>query len=344
MPESRNPWLWAGAAGVAALGAGASAQRRHMRRIAADPENDALRATPHGKELSVRSADGTVLHAEVFGSDRDDAVTFVLAHGWTEALRYWTYVIRDLASKNHKVVAYDLRGHGNSEPALADDYSIVRFGEDLEAILRASVNHGNRTIVVGHSLGAMSIVAWAEQNEVEGRVAGAALLNTGVGKLLAEHLLIPVPLIAQIVNRAIPARFSIGSRAPLPRFSTPLSYAAARYVAFGPAATPAQIAFFERMLISCPPDVRAKVGIALSELELYDALARLTVPTLVLAGGDDRLTPPSHAQRIAEMLPNLDRLIVMRETGHMAPLERGDEVSQALLELAEVTTGERAVA
>jgi pimeloyl-ACP methyl ester carboxylesterase len=321
-----------------------AAQRHHMRRIAADPENEALRTVPQGEKLSVSSADGTVLHAERFGSRRDDAVTFVLAHGWTEALRYWTYVIRDLASAGFGVVAYDLRGHGESNPAVDDDYSIPRFGEDLDAVLNAVVPDGRRAIVVGHSLGAMSIVAWAQQNEVEGRVAAAALLNTGVGHLVAEHLLIPVPRIATVLNRAIPPRLSLGSRAPLPRFSTPLSYAAVRYVAFGRAATPAQLAFFERMLISCPPDVRARVGIALSELELADALPRLTVPTLVMAGENDRLTPPSHAGRIAEMLPNLQRLIILPDTGHMAPLERAREVSGAVLELAEVAIGERAAA
>jgi pimeloyl-ACP methyl ester carboxylesterase len=344
MPARRNPWIWAGAGAFAAAAAGVSAQRRHMRRIAADPENESLRDTPRGEELSITSSDGTVLHAEVFGSDREDATTFVLAHGWTEALRYWTYVIRELSGRGFRVVAYDLRGHGDSDPAVDADYAIGRFGEDLEAVLRRAVPDGRRAIVAGHSLGAMSIVAWAEHHEVHERVAAVALLNTGVGDLMAEHLLIPVPWIAQFLNSAVPPRYSLGSSAPLPRFSTPLGYAAVRYIAFGPAATPAQIAFYERMLITCPPDVRAKVGIALSELELYDALPRLTLPTLVIAGEDDKLTPPSHARRIAEMVPQLERLIVLRETGHMTPLERPAEVSEALVDLAAVAAGERATA
>ncbi|HZU61355.1 MAG TPA: alpha/beta hydrolase, partial [Solirubrobacteraceae bacterium] len=92
--------------------------------------------------------------------------------------------------------------------------------------------------------------------------------------------------------------------------------------------------FFERMLIGMPPRTRADVGIAVSEIELYDALPRLTVPAIVLAGEKDRLTPPSHARRIAEMLPQLERLIILPDTGHMAPLERPREVTQALKELA----------
>ena len=83
-----------------------------------------------------------------------------------------------------------------------------------------------------------------------------------------------------------------------------------------------------------PPTARADVGIAISGIELYHALQRLTVPTVVVAGENDRLTPPSHARRIAQELPQLERLIILPQTGHMGPLERPDEINQALLELA----------
>ena len=60
----------------------------------------------------------------------------------------------------------------------------------------------------------------------------------------------------------------------------------------------------------------------------------------LVAGQDDRLTPPSHARRIAEALPQLERLIILPGTGHMAPLERPREISQALSALAaRVATG-----
>jgi pimeloyl-ACP methyl ester carboxylesterase len=190
----------------------------------------------------------------------------------------------------------------------------------------------------------MSIAAWAEHHEVERRVSAAALLNTGVGDLLAEHLLVPLPALAQVINRLLPPTFFVGSRLPLPRFSTPVSHAMARYIGFGPEATPAQVAFFERMLVACPPDVRAEVGMGFSEIELNHALPRLTMPTLVLAGSRDRLTPPSHARKIAEALPHLHRLVIVDGAAHMAPLERPDAVIGALVELAEVPAGSATVA
>ena len=307
-------------------------QRRHLRGIASDPEQRVLAEPPSGEPVAVRSRDGTELHAECFGDPQGQ--TFVLAHGWTEMLSYWIYVIRELSARGFRVVAFDLRGHGHSEPAAGGDYSLPRFGEDLEAVLEATVPAGQRAVVVGHSLGAMTIAAWAEHHQVERRVGAAALLNTGVGDLIAEHLLIPVPVIAQALNRTLPPSLTLGSRAAVPRYSTPVSQAMVRYVAFGRTATPAQIAFYERMLVDCPPDVRADVGLALSEMDLYHALPRLTVPAIVVAGADDRLTPPSHAERIAAALPNARRVLVLPATGHMGPLERPHEITEALIELS----------
>jgi len=146
-------------------------------------------------------------------------------------------------------------------------------------------------------------------------------------------LLFPLPAFAQAVNKALAVHGFLGVQAPLPRISTPASHAAIRYIAFGPEATPAQIAFYERMLVACPPEARASIGIAMSELELHHALERITVPTLVIGSENDRLTPPSHARKIAEMLPDLDRLIILPETGHMSPLERPAEVSRAIAKL-----------
>jgi pimeloyl-ACP methyl ester carboxylesterase len=335
MRERRHRWIWLGAAGLALGAAGAAAaagQRRHMARIAADPENERLRDPVTGNPVGARSRDGTQLYAETFGPD--DGSTIVLVHGWTEMLSYWTYVIQNLTSRGFRVVAYDLRGHGQSEQAAEHDYDIARFGEDLEAVIESCVPDGRAAVIAGHSLGAMSIAAWAEHHDVARRAGATALINTGVGDLIAEQLLIPAPRIARGLNKTIAVRGFLGARTPLPRASTPVSYAAARYIAFGPTATPAQVAFYERMLLSCPPDVRASIGIAMSEMELYPALERLTVPTLVIAGEDDRLTPPSHARRIAEMLPSPTEVIVLEDTGHMGPLERPREISEALARLA----------
>jgi pimeloyl-ACP methyl ester carboxylesterase len=72
----------------------------------------------------------------------------------------------------------------------------------------------------------------------------------------------------------------------------------------------------------------------MADMDLEHALAQLTVPTLVMAGERDRLTPPAHARRIAAALPEPAGLIELPNTGHMGPLERPAEVAAALRDLA----------
>jgi pimeloyl-ACP methyl ester carboxylesterase len=334
--------LGAGLVVAAGAAAGAAAHRALQRRIAADPENERLRSPAAGSPRTVRSADGTVLHVERFGPERGDPI--VLFHGWTETIGFWTYVTGELEQRGFRVLGVDLRGHGESGRAPGGDYSLERFGDDVEAVLESCLDADERAVVVGHSLGAMSIAAWAEHHDVTRRARAAALLNTGVGDLVNQQLLFPVLPVAQAVSRTIAVRGVLGARAPLPRFSTPLSHAAIRYAAFGPTASPAQVAFYERMLLACAPDVRADIGIAMSEMDLHHALERLTLPTLVVAGENDRLTPPTHARKIADMLPQLHELVMLPETGHMGPLERPHEITEKLVALAETAAPARSVA
>jgi pimeloyl-ACP methyl ester carboxylesterase len=333
---ARNAAL-AGAGVAAALAAGAVVQRRRTRALAHDDGYRALTAPLGGDELDVTSADGTRLHALSFGADPEPAAgahgTVVLAHGWTERLSLWGPVIAALRGHGMRVVAYDLRGHGSSGLAADGDYSIERFGDDVEAVLRAAGAPAAETVVAGHSLGGMSIAAWAAGHDASDRAAGAVLVNTGVDDLIGGALVLGA--LGKRLNPHWLGRALLGSSAPLPPLSTPVQEAAIRHLAFGPSATRGQIAFYERMLMETPASARAATGIALSDLHLESALSRLTVPTLVIAGDRDRLTPPAHSERIVVALPDPAGLIVLERTGHMAPLERPRELADAITALTE---------
>lgn len=320
---------------VIAAGAGAAAaivlQRRHVRAVARDPVFAQLNEPLGGRPIAVRSSDGTRLHAESFGSD--DGPTIVLAHGWTEQLTLWGLVIRILRERGLRLVAYDLRGHGESGPGAGEDYSLERFGDDVEAVVAAAMSGraGELATVVGHSLGAMSIAAWAQRHDVAARAGAVAMVSTGLGDLITGHLLAG-ELAARLPSSGA-GRIVLGSRARVPSFSSPLKDAVIRHVAFGPTATVGQVAFFEQMLVACPPAVRAAAGLAMSDMDLWEAVSRIDVPTLVVVGADDRLTPPAHARRIASTLPALAGLIELPRTGHMTPLERPAELADAIADL-----------
>jgi pimeloyl-ACP methyl ester carboxylesterase len=280
---------------------------------------------------TVTSADGTRLHVEVFG--RDDAPSIVLVHGWTNSIALWHWQIRDLQDE-FRIVAYDQRGHGRSESPRQHAYSDTGLAEDLHAVLAATVPEESRCVVAGHSMGGMTIVAWAGRyaGEVHARVAAAALISTGMGDLLA-HLAVLRPRRGAAVYNAIAPRL-VGVRAPLPRSSTPLTHRALRHIALSPKASPAAVAFTERMVLASPTASRAGFGRFFQSLDLSTAVPRLDVPTLVMVGEVDRLTPPWHARKLAAELPQLEALEEFPEVGHQLPLEAHAAVSERLRALA----------
>jgi pimeloyl-ACP methyl ester carboxylesterase len=317
---------------AAAGGAAWEAQRRRDRvRVETDPEFALLHRPLRGRAQTVVSGDGTELHVEVFGDE--DAPTIVLAHGWTCQIRFWTRQIHTL-SESFRVVAYDQRGHGASGRAADDDYRIERFGHDLAAVLEQCVPEGRPALVAGHSLGGMSIVSFAglHMGEVHDRIAAAALVNTGMGDLIAKTLILPVRTPVAKVEQAIGSAV-LSAPLPLPSGPTPLAHRVVKYVALSRDATPAQIGFSEELVVDCRPDVRGAVGGALSRLDLHAAVRRLAVPTIVIAGERDKLTPPEHAERLHAELPQPAGLVRL-PGGHMGPIEHADEVSAALRDLA----------
>ncbi len=324
-PVQRGGLLTAGV--LTAMGASWEVQRRRdLRAIEADPEHQVLESPPEGRAVHVSSDDGTDLHAEVFGPD--DAPTIVFVHGWTCSLRFWVYQLAAL-SESHRLVAFDLRGHGRSGKAPTRDYSTGAIAGDLDAVLHELVPADERVTLVGHSLGAMAILAWAgaHPEAVEGRLCCAALVNTGTGGLITEALIVPLP---DWLGRAreLVGRIALSLPAPLPPKPMPISNRLIKYVALSPSASPAQVAFSEKMVLEARPSVRGRTGASLSRLNLAEAIESLTVPTLVIAGEHDRLTPPVHAEGLFEALPNARAMIKLPGVGHMAPLEAHDGVTE----------------
>jgi pimeloyl-ACP methyl ester carboxylesterase len=315
-------------ASAAAWGAAALADRR---RIARDPARAALDAPLDGEVLRVTGAGGTELHVELFGPQGAPAI--VLAHGWTCALRFWTLQIQALAP-GHRVIAYDQRGHGSSASPPHGDWSVEALGEDLERVLDATLGAGEQAVVAGHSLGGMTIAAWARvRGGAADRARAVVFCNTGMGDLIDEALLLRAPTALAAVRGAA-GRALLSASLPMPGRSSPLAHRAVHAIAFGPDASPATVAFGEDMVLECRREVRAGCGRTLAQLDLRDAVAHVDAPAVVLAGTRDRLTPPVHAQRLAADLPRLARYVEVEGSGHMTPLERPAEVSDLLAELS----------
>ena len=322
-------------AALAALVLGYRAQRRRAERaIAQDPEWSELRRELESKPFEVTSADGTRLRAEVFGAD--GAPTIVLVHGWCCAVRFWRYQLRDLAAE-YRVVAYDLRGHGGSERPANRDYSTAALAADLDAVLRACVPDGEQTVVVGHSMGGMSLVAWVgdHPDEVGRRLDGVVVVDSAVRHLAAESRVGQAISGLAAVRRAA-GRLLLRIPVPVPAPPDPVGCRAIRHIALSPSARPGHVAFCTGLVSDCPPRVRAAFGATLGRLDLGDCLGALAVPAVVVVGSDDVLTPPPQSETIAGAVRGAE-LYELPAVGHMAPVEGHQEVTRYIRAMAERT-------
>ncbi|RAJ34639.1 pimeloyl-ACP methyl ester carboxylesterase [Kitasatospora sp. SolWspMP-SS2h] len=301
------------------------------RRIPADcvlPDPAAVR--------TVRSADGAELNVEEYGPA--GAPLVVLAHGWTCSTAFWAPVVNRLAA-DFRVVAYDQRGHGRSPaPAGPAGYATAKLAEDLEAVLTATVPEGRRAVVVGHSMGGMTIMAAGDRPAVAARTAANVLVNTGPGALIAELTVLPPAVRAKVLRRFL-HRQILRSRLPLGPV-TGLTRAALKYATMGPATPADRVEACAQVVHACPAKVRFHWATVLDTLDVQDGLAKLTAPTAVIAGSHDRLTPPVHARRIAAALADPRGLLELPGTGHMSPLERPAEVAAEIRRVAALVAAE----
>jgi 3-oxoadipate enol-lactonase len=111
---------------------------------------------------AAESAEFTVDLAPVLrGSVAGEGAPIVLCHGLTASRRYVVHGSRFLEREGHRVVTYDARGHGESDPAPAgQSYGYPELIGDLERVVEAEVGDG-RFLLGGHSMGAHTAVGYA---------------------------------------------------------------------------------------------------------------------------------------------------------------------------------------
>ncbi|WP_327297085.1 alpha/beta fold hydrolase [Streptomyces sp. NBC_01197] len=280
-----------------------------------------------GRELTAVSADGARIHVEVYGPDGAPAV--VLSHGWTCSTRFWDAQVRELAT-DHRVVVYDQRGHGRTPGADPRGYTTDILADDVEAVLAATLAPGERAVLGGHSMGGMTMMAAAGRPRFREHAAAVLLCSTGSSRLIADSTVLPLRA-GRLRTRLTGA--VLGARAPLGPV-TPMSKRILKYATMGPGSAPDRVATCARIVHACPRAARVAWSHVLAGLDLDAGVRELTVPTAVVAGTADRLTPVVHARALAAALPHCTGLTELASVGHMTPVEAPEAVGALLRELA----------
>jgi pimeloyl-ACP methyl ester carboxylesterase len=256
-----------------------------------------------GERHKVETSDGALLVVDVAGPA--DGPTVVLAHCWGGDPHNWEAVASTLVTDGHRVVRWFQRGHGPST-AGSDGFGIDRFGDDLAELLEALDLRD--VVIAGHSLGGMATQAFVIRHPAVAteRVVALLLVATSAGGLrstplgrvgsLAKHVgLLDRVLLAPGGHLLV--RSSLGKGA-----SRAVVRATRDHFAATPAAT------------------RSGVAEAMIAMDYREGGRAITLPTTVVVGTRDALTPVRHSQALAAAIPGA-RLEVIADAGHSPQFE-----------------------
>jgi pimeloyl-ACP methyl ester carboxylesterase len=326
----------ASATGIAVAGTAVGVARRRSiiaRRGSGDEtEFGSLRSTP----ITVVAEDGVPLHVEV-DECPGSPLTVVFVHGYALNLDCWHFQragYRGLV----RAVYYDQRSHGRSGRSTDGHATIDQLGRDLARVI-AEVAPDGPVVVVGHSMGGMSLIAMAEElPDLFGRrVVGVGLISTTAGGIDPHRVLAPVVpsgLGSALALRAV-ALLSRGHRAVdgVRRVGRAVASVATDMFAFGDDVPASYVDFVDSMLSATPFEVIADFFPNFSALDKFETVQALAeVPVSIVCGTSDKLTSIGHSRKLHATIPG-SRLLELEGAGHMVMLERHEEVNAELDQL-----------
>jgi pimeloyl-ACP methyl ester carboxylesterase len=278
---------------------------------------------------SVVTPDGAVLSVHVHAERNAPATTptVVLAHGWTLTHESWRPVVDALAESGLRIVLWDQRGHGRSAIGLArkriDTLSVDHLGRDLRAVIRATVPRESPLALAGHSLGGMTVMAYAAQfaDEVTARVRGVLLVST------ASHGL-------ELGRRRGEARLMrlLAKGLPLPA-GPAIRYKSQRAFLFGESPDSGHVAAARGQVAATRLTTFGAFYGSLQRLDVRGAFAALAaVPVSIVVGRRDRLTPTERSRALWLALPH-STYTELPTAGHMLTYEATDLLASELVRL-----------
>jgi pimeloyl-ACP methyl ester carboxylesterase len=315
--------------GVAAglVGAGYAAQRAVVRglRNRDDPDAELLASllplVREGvSERRLTSYDGGSIYVVDAGSA--EGTPLVLAHGVTIDSRIWVKQLATLPERGFRVIAFDSRGHGSS--VVGDSgHSVENLAFDMRTVLEELDLRD--AILVGHSMGGVAVQAFAaKQSEAaHDRVRGIVLLSS----LAKTHLSTTRRL--RNVIQGVSDRFDLGRIMANRSVGTMLAR-----LGFGRDPLASHVELVRQMLTECPADTSQEAVAVLFGMDLTPDLSNIDLPTLVIGGTLDALTPPAEARRLARIIPGA-RLEMIEGGGHTIMLEQAETLEALLVEFAQ---------
>ncbi len=278
-----------------------------------------------GRFHSVRSFDGTRLAWTSAGGD-EGGLAVILANGIVCTDTYWTFLYPYLAEHGHKVVFWDYRAHGRSQPpANPNEVTLTSHARDLWAVADAA--GVERAVLVGHSMGVQTILEAyrSSPSRVVGLVAVAGPYEhparTFYGAPILQSLLpfmelsvTPAPSLTRAVWRSLTEQGDL------------LYWSGRVGRMIGDNASRELMREYFAHLATLDPLICFRMVRAMGDHSAKDLLPEIDVPSLVLAGGKDVMTPPNLAREMAAAIPDA-RLEILPDGSHTLPIDDPDRIN-----------------
>jgi len=307
------------AAGLA--GAGYVTQRAVLRGLRSRPDPDAghLPPLPLDDVRHLESHDGGTIY--VIQAGPHDGTPIVLLHGVTIDSRIWVKQLDALPRLGFRVVAFDTRGHGSSKCG-DSGHSIENLTFDVRTMLQELDLHD--AILVGHSMGGVAVQAFASQltadahEHVRGLVLLSSLAKTQVSA--ARRL--------RALTESMSERFDFARIMSNHDVGTMLAR-----LGFGRDPQASHVELVRQMLAECSAETSRDALSVLLAMDLTPHLEQIDLPTLIICGSADMLTPRFESKRIARLIPGA-RMVMIEGAGHTIMLERPDELEEVLVDFS----------
>ncbi len=236
----------------------------------------------------------------------------VLIHGYPFNRSLWSEQITAL-SDSYRIIAPDLRGFGDSDAS--QDTSTMNL---LAADVAALMDHLEiaRATIGGLSMG--GYVALAFYKQFASRVRALVLADTRAQADTEEGK----QARAQQAEKALSEGMAGIADAMLPKLLTPETVSK----------RPEIVKFVRDMMLQTKPEGAAAALRGMAEREDQTGLLpKITVPTLILVGAEDAITPVADSEKMHQAIGG-SHLVVLDHAGHVSNLERTQQFNDALLQ------------
>ena len=236
----------------------------------------------------------------------------VLIHGYPFNRSLWNEQVAAL-SGSYRVITPDLRGFGESD-SLPGVASMNRLAQDIALLL-------DHLEIPRATLGSLSMggyVTFAFYKQFASRVRALILADTRATPDTEEAK----QTRAQQAEKALSEGMAGIADAMLPKLLTPETVSK----------HPEMVKRVRDMMLKTKPEGAAAALSGMAEREDQTSLlSKITVPTLILVGAEDAITPVADSEKMHHAISG-SRLVVLENAGHVSNLERTEEFNEALLD------------